>query len=388
MDFLYLSPEFPENYANFIIQLEAHGVSVWALGETDFYSMEPRLRQVIRYYQQTDFGSLTAVDKALDELLRAKKAMGSGLGFDVVESHNEMWLGIEAHLNKRLSIPGIRPDDLKRLKKKAAMKRLFAKLGLTTARGELLAGTSHAPALGEEIGFPLILKPNEGVGAAFIHKVTDQAQLGKLLPLLSEEYVLEEFIDAPIVSYDGLVDRDGSILFENSLIYGDGVLEYVHGKDTFFYTERHPPLALCAIGRRLVDAFAIRRKFFHFEFFVRDGDYIPIEINCRPPGGAILDMMNYSIDDDLYAAYARMITSQKKPAIKDYRKYYCAYVGRRDRDYSYSHSQLIKHLGNDLIEYAENPAVFQEAMSLYRYIIRSQDKNKLLAMAGDIQRQG
>jgi len=38
-----------------------------------------------------------------------------------------------------------------------------------------------------------------------------------------------------------------------------------------------------------------------------DGDYVPIEINCRPPGASILNMMNYSIDDDLYRAYALMI---------------------------------------------------------------------------------
>ena len=51
---------------------------------------------------------------------------------------------------------------------------------------------------------------------------------------ISGEYLMEEFIDAKIVSYDGLVDRNGRILFENSLVYGDGVLEYVLGKDTFF----------------------------------------------------------------------------------------------------------------------------------------------------------
>jgi hypothetical protein len=387
MDFLYLSPEFPPNYANFIIQLAKHGVSVWAMGETDFYNMKPRLQQAISYYQKTDFGSHTAVDEALAELLQVKATMGAGDGFDVVESHNEMWLDVEARINEQLDIPGIRPNDLQRLKKKAVMKGIFSGLGLATARGELLTDTGRGLALGEEIGFPLILKPNEGVGAAAIHKVVDKLQLRELLPGLREEYVMEEFIDAPIVSYDGLTDWDGNILCESSLTYGAGVLEFIQGKDTFFYTERHPPIALCAIGRRLIEAFAIRRKFFHFEFFVRDGDYIPIEVNCRPPGGAILDMMNYTIDDNLYAAYARMITSQKEPAVKDYKKYYCAFVGRRDRDYLYSHGQLVKNLGHDLIEYGENPPVFRDGMSHYRYIIRSQDKDKLMSMAVDIQRQ-
>ena len=110
-----------------------------------------------------------------------------------------------------------------------------------------------------------------------------------------------------MVTYDGLTDYDGKVIFENSLIYGDGILEFVQGKGTFFYVSRHIPDELRAIGRKLVPLFDIRRKFFHFEFFKIHDIYMPIEINCRPPGGAILDMMNYSVDDDLYRAYAGMI---------------------------------------------------------------------------------
>jgi len=35
MDFLYISPEFPSNYANFVIQLDKAGVDVWGVGEAD-----------------------------------------------------------------------------------------------------------------------------------------------------------------------------------------------------------------------------------------------------------------------------------------------------------------------------------------------------------------
>ena len=48
MEFLYLSPEFPPNFANFILQLDKHGANVWALGESDFYDMPERLRTAIR----------------------------------------------------------------------------------------------------------------------------------------------------------------------------------------------------------------------------------------------------------------------------------------------------------------------------------------------------
>ena len=386
MEFLYLSPEFPANFANFILQLDKYGANVWAMGESDFYDMPERLRNAIRYYVRADLTSTEAVEHALEELLYAKAAMGSPSHFDVVESHNEIWLGLEAHINWMLDIPGIRPGDLDRLKKKSAMKRHFTACGLPTARGERVTDTAQGLELAKEIGFPLILKPDEGVGAGHIHKVTDLAQLENMLPGLDTDYFMEAFVEAPIISYDGLVDRDGRMMFENSLTYGDGVLDYVHGKDTFFYVERRIPEPLTKIGRMLVEAFDIRRKFFHFEFFCVDGTYMPIEINCRPPGGAILDMMNYSVDDDLYAAYARMITTQGRARVAANKKFYCAYVGRRDRKYAFSHSQLVKRLGDALVEFGENPPIFQQAMSRYRYIIRSASRRRMLTMAGDIQR--
>ena len=386
MEFLYLSPEFPPNYANFIVQLKRAGANVWALGEADFYALPERLRSAIRYYVRTDLSSIPAVERALEELLYAKVALNTPHGFDAVESHNENWLTLEAHINHILNIPGLRPGQLKRLKRKSAMKEQFVACGLNVAQGERFSGVADGLELAGKIGFPLILKPDEGVGAANIYKVTDSMQLEALLQRLQADYFMEAYIDAPIVSYDGLTDWDGNLLFESSLTYGDGVLDYVHGKDTFFYTQRRIPEPLVMIGPQLVNVFDIRRKFFHFEFFLMGDTVMPIEINCRPPGGAILDMMNYSVDDDLYAAYARMITGRSRVGVQADKLYYCAYVGRRDRDYAFSHDQLRHRLGDALVEYGENPFIFQKAMSRYRYLIRSSSLQRLMTMAGDVQR--
>lgn len=387
MEFLYLSPEFPPNYAQFILALDSLGVNVWAIGEADFYFMPEGLRSALRYYVRADLHSFPAVEEAVATLLDAQAASGIAPHFDRIESHNENWLWLEALINEKLGMDGIRPGDLDRLRKKSEMKRIFQDLGLTAARGEYVRDLDHGLMLAEKLGYPLILKPDEGVGACGIHKVADEIQLRELLSDISPEtYVLEEFIDAPIVSYDGLTDTAGRILFENSLVYGDGVLEYVLGKDTFFYVTRIIPEPLAAIGRLLVQAFNVRGKFFHFEFFKKGGGYLPIEINCRPPGGAILDMMNYSVDGDLYAAYARMISGREMTPLAD-KKYYCAYVGRRDRHYRLSHDEAIARCGDRLEEYGENPAVFQGAMSRYRYIVRSPSEEDLLRLAQNLLEQ-
>ncbi len=380
MEFLYLSPEFPPNYANFILKLDEMDVNVWGIGEADFYFMPEKLRSALKWYVRANLSSVAQVENALENLLSVKASLGTSPNFDLVESHNEQWLQLEGLINHKLGIDGIQPKNLRRLKKKSVMKKLFKESGLPVARGERITDFNDGLRLANDLGYPLILKPDEGVGAGGIHKVIDEAQLRHLLSEINVDYMMEEFIDAKIVTYDGLVDHNGRILFENSLIYGEGVLEYVLGKDTFFYVSRHIPDKLSRIGRQLTKLFDIRRKFFHFEFFIVGGDYMPIEINCRPPGGAILDMMNYSVDDDLYAAYARMIV-QCEATVATEKKYYCCYLGRRDKDYVHSHFDILATFGHCLVEYAENPFIFQQAMGKYRYILRSASESEILHMA-------
>jgi hypothetical protein len=234
--------------------------------------------------------------------------------------------------------------------------------------------------LADRLGYPLILKPDEGVGAGGIYRVENKSQLEFYLSEIKEDYIIEEFIQADIVTYDGLTDFDGKIVFESSLIYGDGVLDYVMGKDTFFYVSRNIPDKLRAAGRKLVPLFDIRRKFFHFEFFKITENYMPIEINCRPPGGAILDMMNYSVDDDLYRAYAGMI-ARGRTDVRTQKKYYCCYIGRKDKRYAHSHADIIAAFGPCLVEHDLNPPVFQQAMGIERYIFRSPKEAKIIDIA-------
>jgi len=380
MDYLYISPEFPPNYFHFIENLHSLGINVWGMGEADFYQMPENLQSALTWYIRTDLNNADAVQLALDELLMHKNTSGTAGNFDLVESHNEQWLSLEGMINEKYNIDGIKKQDLPRLKKKSKMKETFQELGLPVAGGERITDIKRAMNLADTLGYPLILKPDEGVGAGGIYRIENKKQLQSHLAQLDQDYLLEEFIEGDIVTYDGLTDYDGKVVFENSLIYGAGVLEYIQGKDTFFYVNRQVPAELRATGRKLVSQFGIRRKFFHFEFFKINGMYMPIEINCRPPGGAILDMMNYSVDDDLYRAYAGMIAGVPTD-IQPLKKYYCCYLGRKDKHYAYSHNEILSAFGHNLVEHGLNPPVFRQAMGIERYIFRSPNEADIFAMA-------
>jgi biotin carboxylase len=387
MDILYVSPDFPPNYANFVKQLHAEGIRVWAIGESDFYGMPADLRACIRWYARADLNNWRAAEHAINDLLEVKHAQGFEGSFDLVESHNETWLRLEAFLNERLSIPGITLREADQLKKKSVMKRIFQESGLPIARGAVVSTVQEAVRLAGELGYPVILKPNEGVGAGGTHRVERSDHLEGLFPALREDYLLEEFVEAPIVTYDGLTDWNGAVVFENSLIYGEGLIEYARGKDTFFYVSRCIPEKLRQVGRLLVQRFDVRRKFFHFEFFHRDGEYLPIEINCRPPGGAIIDMMNYSIDGDLYRAWARMLLGRTLELPPE-KKYVVAFVGRKDTPHALSHDQLIACLEHRLIECAENPPLYWNVMGRFRYIFRCLEETEAQELAAAARQEG
>ena len=380
MDFLYISPEFPPNYANFIRHLHSLGVKIWAVGEADFYAMPASLQAALGWYARADLNKPDSVQRAVDALLKQKQTLGHPGNFDLVESHNEQWLALEAFINETYGIEGIKRQDLPRLKKKSVMKEIFKDQGLPVAAGERVADVDHAVRLAGRLGYPLILKPDEGVGAGGIYKVENETELKSFLSRIQGDYLVEKYITADIVTYDGLTDYDGRVVFENSLIYGDGVLDYVLGKDTFFYVSRHIPDDLRAAGQALVPLFDIRRKFFHFEFFKLGSTYMPIEINCRPPGGAIVDMMNYSVDDDLYRAYARMIVNGTT-AVQSAKKYFCCYVGRKDKRYAHSHADIRAACGHHLVEHDRNPALFRQTMGNERFILRAPTEAEIFEMA-------
>lgn len=385
MDFLYISPEFPPYGEKFIRRIVDRGARVWAIGETDFYFMPEGLRSLLKWYVRTDLKDTARVRAAVETLLSVQAVMGFGQKFDLVESHNEQWLRLEGFINETFRVPGIRPADLDRLKLKSEMKRLFRENGFRVAPGERVESVAHGIELARSLGFPLILKPDEGVGASGIYRIIDEDSLRERLRALSEPYVLEAFVEGPIVTYDGLTDRDGSVVFESSLVYANGVLDNVLGRDVFFYVNRQVPRPLARTGERLVSVFGIRRKFFHFEFFRTDDGYLPIEINCRPPGGVIVDMMNYSADVDLYEAYARVVFAEPVALTKQ-KRHYCCYLGRRDRDYVMSHEEMVAAFEEEMVAFGENPPIFQEAMGRYYYLLRSPSENEMWRMAQTAQR--
>lgn len=176
-----------------------------------------------------------------------------------------------------------------------------------------------------------------------------------------------------IVTYDGLTDSAGQIVFSASHVYDVGIMQLRQGRlDGYYYSLRSIPKRLEELGARAVAAFALRERFFHLEFFARpDGSYLALEMNLRPPGGFTTDMMNHAGNIDVYALWARALTGESLGAIAYEREYYTAHVGRRrERDYHSSHEELVRALGSTLAAVEKVPDAFADTMGNTAYLLR------------------
>jgi biotin carboxylase len=384
MNFVFLSPHFPPNYHLFCVHLARLGVRVLGIADERPELLHPDLRNALtEYYRIADLHDEPALRAACRHFIERHGKL------DRIESHNEHWLETQARLRAEFDVPGPRPEAVAGFKSKSRMKQIFQRAGIPVARGRVVRTIEEARHLVEEVGFPVVAKPDVGVGAAATYKLHDPRQLEEFYarkpPL---DYIMEEFVPGTITTFDGLADRQGAVVFCTSLVYSQGVMETVNeDRHISFYTLREIPTDLEELGRRTLQAFDTRETFFHFEFFrLADGRLVALEVNMRPPGSPILDMCNYACDIDLYREYAQAVaTGSSDPSYT--RKYFCCFVGRKFKyRYVNSHEQVLDRCAGRIAQHQPVPPIFRTAMGDYTYLVRSPELDEIRQMVEFIQR--
>lgn len=385
MNIVLLSPHFPAHQARYAAALQRHGVRVIGLADEPPHQLSADVQQVLDDY------FFVADMHDTDALIRACGAITARYGkIDRIESLNEYWLETEARLRTDFNVSGINMSGIQDIKEKSAMKARFQSQDIPCARGRVVKALGEAENFVKEVGYPVVLKPNVGVGASHTYRIDDGQMLARIWGENADhENILEEYIAGKICSYDGLTDREGNIVWQGSMIYSNGVMEVVNEDlHVYYYTLRHIPPELEAMGRRLVAAYDVRERFFHFEFFQQpDGSYVALEVNMRPAGGPSLDMYNFTHNFDLYAEWGNIVARNTFSASQAEALYHCAYVGRKhNKAYALSHGEVMQHMGGAILHVAEHPPLFRRAMGDYFYLIRATEEAELLRMAEEIHR--
>ena len=353
-NFIFISPNFPTNYWRFCRELKNNGLRVLGIGDQPYEELSGELwGSLDEYYKVSSLENY-------DEVYRAVAFFIHRYGrIDWLESNNEYWLERDAMLRTDFHITsGWQVEDLARIKYKSGMKEYYQRAGIRTARYHIVDDFNSCMGFIDEVGFPVIVKPDNGVGASHTYRLDDQGELGAFLHDKEPDvrYIMEEFVTAEVNSYDAIIDSRGNPIFETGNVTPNSIMDIVNNNDnSLYYIVKDLADDVRDAGRRTVKSFGVRSRFVHFEFFRltcdqpmgKAGDVVALEVNMRPCGGFSPDMMNFANSTDVYKIWADMIAfnCSTKPQGEHF---FCAFAGRRDgKPFQMSHEELAaKYAGN------------------------------------------
>ena len=394
MNVIFISPHFPLHFWNFCDRLKRLGVNVLGIGDAPYDSLASEVKNSVgEYYYVT----------SLEDYDQVYRAVGYYIGrygrIDYVESQNEYWLELEARLRTDFNITsGWKTDELQSVKLKSQMKLGYRRAKVKTARHHLIDQLDEALQFATKVGYPVIVKPDNGVGASNTWKVGDEASLKKLYHETLAHYpahhfIMEEFVPGHIETFDGITDAQGNIVFYTGQVMMATPLAMLQGTgENVSYTQNVQATDLNDIGPRVVKAFGLRNRFFHFEFFRLDedkkglgkrGDVLGLEVNMRAPGGYIPDKMNYAYNVDVYQIWAEALTLGENRSFPNYHfQRYVTHFGRSEKvEYKRSADEVRAQLGHKLLLEKVPPKSISGGMGAQVFVAWSESLPELEAQA-------
>ena len=384
MNYIFISPAYPVTCTYFCDRLSRFGVNVLGIGDVPYDTLNDQLKSALTEYYYVD----TLED--YDRVYRAVAFYIHKYGrIDWLDSLNEYWLPADARLRTDFNIAtGTRSGEIDDLIKKSGMKRIFLESGIPTARQHIVTDFDSGKAFAAKTGYPVIVKPDIGVGANGAMKIDTEEELNDFYnDLPSEPYVMEEFMCGDICTYDAVIDSHCEPLFESMCTYPPVIDSVQNDENIHYYTADYVPPQLRELGRRAVKAFRASSRFVHFEFIRlnRDqegigkaGDFAIMEVNMRPAGGHDPDMMNFAQSTDVFSIYAEMVTADKRIQPESAERYLCAYAARKDgHAFTHSHEEIMERYGSDIVMQEEMPPIDWPSMGRYVYMAKFRDKAEM-----------
>ncbi len=390
-NFIFISPNFPMTYWRFCMELKNNGMRVLGIGDSPYDALPQELRNALHEYYKV------STLENYDEVFKAVAFFTYKYGkIDWLESNNEYWLMRDARLRTEFNITtGPKIHEMDKIKFKSAMKAYYAKAGLPTARYHLVDNYENAKSFAHQVGYPVVVKPDNGVGASNTYKLKSDADLDYFFATKDENvYIMEEFVKGFVQTYDAIIDSKGQPLFESGNVTPHSLMDVVNENgDSLFYLVKELPEQVRDAGLRTVKAFDVKSRFVHLEFFIltedqeglgKKGDILGLEVNMRPAGGYTPEMYNYSQETDVYKIWADMVAFDRntKPIGNHH---YCAFYSRRDgKHYKMEDYEIVMKYGKNLVMRGRIPDALAECMANQMYVGNFETEEELNAFFDDM----
>ena len=330
---VFIEPRFPANQRLFVKALAESGAVVSAIGEGSKDSLDDDLKRWLTHYEEignvTDAGQLLNAVRTIQKYARVDRLEA------VVEAH----IMAAARVREAAGIPGTSTRTAFLCRDKPAMKEVLAQGGIPCAQSTGASSAAEVVEFARQVGYPLILKPRDGAGAAGAVRVDGDGEVpGALRSLGGGSVAVEEFIEGHEAFYDTLT-LGGEVVHEFITHYYPNVLEAMRTRwisPQFITTNRidNAPAydQVKLLGRKVVGLLGIETSATHMEWFVGPKGLKFSEIGCRPPGVRAWDLYNVGNDMDLYREWANLIAGGR-PQQRPSRRFSAGIIALRpDRD--------------------------------------------------------
>lgn len=375
MNYIFISPNFPKSYKYFVKALREKGVNVFGIGDEPFEVLDEELKQYLNEYCYVS--DMNIYDWMRNTVSYLKDKYGQ---IDYIESNNEYWMINDAKLREEFGISnGYRVNELIEYTSKSSMKKYFESAGAKVSRYIIVSSLEESLNFAEKVGYPLFAKPNRGVGAAQTFKIKNEEELKQFHNKeLNEEYILEEYIEGYIISFDGIANQNSDVVIAFNETFPTPIATVVNeDTDVFYYARSKMDELFRKLGERVVKSFAIKSRCFHIEFFVltedkmglaKKGEILALEANLRSPGGNTSDMLNLVSKNGYYNMYAEMIMNQIGK-VDDETDKIAISVNRKDKfNYIEDDENIYHFYGKNIVEQGSYPPLFKDAMGDKYYI--------------------
>ncbi len=311
MRVIFVEPSFPKNQRQFVRALSEVGAEVIGIGESPQEFLDDELKSWMAHYQQV--GNVVDVGVMTD----AVRWLQDKLWVDRLEATIEAHTLAAAEVRERCTIPGTSLRTTWLCRDKPSMKEALRSVGVPTAASTGADSAEQVREFVNAVGYPVILKPRSGAGAADTMRVDDHEQLEAALSLFGSKGVtsiaVEEFVEGHEGFYDTL-SIDGHAALDFVSHYYPNVLDAMRTRwisPQFISTNKLDSVSdydqLREMGHRVAEALGIGTSATHMEWFFGPKGLRFSEIGCRPPGVGAWDLYSAGNDLDLYREWANAI---------------------------------------------------------------------------------
>jgi len=370
-NFVFISPHFPDSFYRFVVALKKNGFRVLGIGDENYDNLNPELKNALTEYYQCN--NMDWFDNEVAAVRYFEQKYGH---IDYLESNNEYWLDKDAKLREMFGITtGPIGSEIDFYNHKSLMKIGYQKAGAKVAKFILVSTREKLEEFITEVDYPVFIKPDHGVGAEGTFKIEKPADIDYFFNNRNENvtYICEQFVSGNIISFDGICNSKSEVVFCASNFFPPSIADIVHEKkDVFYFTYPNPPKDLEELGRKVIKAFNVKKRFFHLEFFrlTKDvkglgkiGDVVPLETNMRPAGGYTPDLINFANSSNVYQIYADVMAYDENRQKDEFQHYFAAVASRRDEfQYLHSDEELLEKYKNVICHHGRYAKIFSDAM--------------------------